>query len=82
MGTRVVGSNIWEIPRETLTNAVPVYGRKEAGRYGFTLVLADNNATMVQDTASGDVFMTDSVVAGTVILLIRGRMAVISLAQV
>lgn len=82
MPNRVAPTNIWEVSQLGLTAAVPVYARKESGRYGFTLVLADNNATMVQDIASGDVFMTDSVVAGTVILLIRGRMAVISLAQV
>ena len=79
MPERVAPTNIWETPKEALTAAVRVYPRKEAGRYGWTTVAADQNATMVKDTASGDVFFTDSVVAGMVVVLIRGRMAVSSL---
>ena len=82
MANRVAASNIWEIPKEGLAGAARVYERKESGRYGFTLVLADHNASLVQDAASGDVFFQDSVVQGTLISLIRGRMAISSLAQV
>ncbi len=76
MPDRVAPSNIWEIPKDSLTAAVRVYERKEAGRYGFTKIAADQNATLVKDTASGDVYFTDSVVAGSKIYLIRGRLAI------
>ena len=82
MPSRVAASNIWEIPKEGLAAAVRVYERKESGRYGFTLVAADHNASLVRHTASGDVFFQDSIVQGTLISLIRGRMAISSLAQV
>lgn len=82
MPNRVAPTNIWEVSQLGLTAAVPVYARKESGRYGFTLTLADNNATLVKDTATGDVHFIDSVNSGTVMVLIRGRMAVISMALV
>ena len=82
MPNRVAASNIWEIPKEDLTAAVRVYERKEAGRYGFTLIAADHNASLVQDAGSGDVLFQDTVVQGTLISLIRGRMAISSLAQI
>ena len=82
MADRVTPTNIWEVSELDLTVPVPVYARKESGRYGFTLVQADNNATLVKDTATGDVHFIDSVNAGTVMVLIRGRMAVISMALV
>ena len=76
MPQRAAGANTYEIPKEALTAAVRVYERKEAGRYGFTKIAADQNATLVKDTATGDVFFQDSVVAGSVIWLIRGRLAI------
>ena len=82
MPTRVAASNIWEIPKEGLTASVRVYERKESGRYGFTLTQALHNASLVQDAASGDVFFQDTVVQGTWINLIGGRMSISSLAQI
>ena len=82
MPSRVAASNIWEIPKEDLPAAVRVYERKEAGRFGLTLVEADHNASLVQDAGSGDVLFQDAVVQGTLITLIRGRLAISSLAQI
>lgn len=82
MANRVAASNIWEIPKEGLIATVRVFERKEAGRYGFTLDAAEHNASLVQDTASGDVLFQDAVVEGTLINLIGGRMAISSLAQI
>jgi hypothetical protein len=82
MPERVAPTNIWEIPKESLPPAVRVYARKESGRYGFTKIAEDSNATMVQDSGSGDVYFTDSVVAGSLLLLIRGRIAVITMPTV
>lgn len=82
MPSRVAASNIWEIPKEDLTAAVRVFERKEAGRYGFTLDDAGHNASLVQDTGTGDVLFQDTVIQGTLINLIRGRLAISSLAQI
>ncbi len=82
MPNRVAASNIWEIPKDGLTASPRLYERKESGRYGFTLVSADHNASLVQHTASGDVLFQDTVVQGTLISLVRGRMAISSLAQI
>lgn len=79
MPERMAPANVFLIPKESLTAAVRVYERKESGRYGFTLVADDQNATLVQDTASGDVYFTDSVIAGSIITLIRNRMAILAL---
>ena len=82
MPTRVAASNIWEIPKEDLTVPVRIYERKESGRYGFTITEADHNASLVQDAGSGDVLFQDTVVQGTLINLVRGRLAISSLAQI
>jgi hypothetical protein len=82
MPNKVAPTNIWEIPKEDLTAPVRIYEQKEAGRYGFTITEADHNASLVQDAASGDVLFQDTVVQGTLITLIRGRMAISSLAQI
>ncbi len=82
MANRVAASNIWEIPKEGITAAVRVYERKEAGRYGFTLDEDGHNASLVQDAGSGDVLFQDTVIQGTLINLIRGRMAIVWLAQI
>ena len=82
MPSRVAASNIWEIPKEDLAATVQVFERKEAGRYGFTLDPAGHNASLVQDAGSGDVLFQDSVIPGTLISLISGRMAIIWLAQI
>ena len=76
MADRVAPTNIWEIPKEALTHAVRVYARKESGRYGFTKIASDANATLVKDAGTGDVYFTDSIVAGSLITLIRGRLAI------
>ena len=76
MADRVAPTNIWEVPRESLTPAVRVYARKESGRYGFTKIASDGNATLVKDSGTGDVYFTDSIVAGSLITLIRGRLAI------
>ena len=57
------------------------YERKEAGRYGFTLVEGDRNATLVQDTASGDVYFSDAVIDGSMIIVdaADGRLSIASL---
>ena len=82
MPNRVAASNIWEIPKESLAAIVRVYERKEAGRYGFTLDVDGHNASLVQDAGSGDVLFQDAVIQGTMINLIRGRLAIFSLAQI
>lgn len=50
------------------TVAVRMYARKDSGDYHFTPVAGDQNATLVQDSVSGDVYFTDSVVAGSIIV--------------
>ena len=76
MPDKVAPTNIWETPKESLASAVRVYERKESGRYGFTKIASDQNATLVKDTGTGDVYFTDSIVAGSKIILVRGRMAI------
>lgn len=49
------------------TVAIRVYERKDSGDYHFTPVSGDQNATLVQDLVSGDVYFTDSIVAGSII---------------
>ncbi len=79
MPERMAPTNVFEIPSASLTTPVRVYERKESGRYGFTLVRDDQNATLVQDTASGDVYFTDSVIGGSIISLIHNRLAISAL---
>lgn len=82
MANRVAASNIFEIPKESVTASVRVFERKEAGRYGFTLDPAGHNASLVQDAGSGDVLFQDTVIQGTLINLIGGRLAIAWLAQI
>jgi len=82
MASRVTPTNIWEIPRESISDRdgfLVVYERKESGRYGFTARSTDQNATLVKDTSSGDVYFTDSVIAGSTIYLVRGQLAILAL---
>jgi len=80
--SRVIPTNIWEIPRESIADRagfLVVYERKESGRYGFTQYQSDQNATLVKDTDTGDVYFTDSVIAGSTIYLVRGQLAILAL---
>ena len=80
--SRVIPTNIWEIPRESIADRagfLVVYERKEAGRDGFTQYQSDQNATLVKDTDTGDVYFTDSVIAGSTIYLVRGQLAILAL---
>jgi hypothetical protein len=82
---KVTPTNIWEVSESGLSAVSfgeTVYAAKADGRYGLTTDKSLNNASLVKDTATGDLHFIDSVNTGSGLRKVRGNLHIVSVALV
>jgi len=83
--SKITPTNIWgasEFGLSATSFGTTVYAAKAGGRYGLTTDKSLNNASLVKDTATGDLHFIDSVNTGSGLRLVRGNLEIISVALV